>query len=1052
MPEAQPKNLVLGIDLGANSLGWALVQTNDGRPASLVRAGVRIFDSAMDGNLVEGREESRNRTRREARLRRRQLWRRARRLRKVFNLLQAAGLLPAGPSATSAERQHLLNLLDESIRESAWFAAQKTSGKFPEPDHVLPYILRATALDEPLAPHFFGRAIYHLAQRRGFLSNRRQIRAQANDDEGQVKKSIGELREAIVSSGARTLGEHFARLTPTERRIRARWTARDMFVDEFNLICDSQAKHRPDLLPPDRRRALFRAVFHQRALKFDQSSIGRCELEPGQRRAPAHLLLAQRFRLLDKVNNLLIDETPLTATHREKLIRELQLSGDLTFKKVRKLLAIPREHAFNLERGGEERLPGNRTFAAFREALGQRWLEMSPEDQDRLVEYVYAFQNPAKLEDAARKKWALDDDAARKLAAISPEPDYFSLSVKAMRSLLPLLEQGVPLATARKQLYPEALKPADPLNFLPPVSSLTEIRNPAVTRSLTELRKVVNAIIRAHGKPAEIRIELARELKKPKWAREEASKRNRENQKARLDAAKRITAEIGIPRPSRTDIRKVLLADECGWHCPYTGRPISMRALFSEPQFDIEHIIPFSRSLDDSFTNLTLCAIDENRNTKGNKTPFEAYSGDPARYQEVLDRVRRFTGDRSTVAAKLRRFRMTPAEVEALLSDFSSRQLNDTSYSARLAQRYLGRLYGGVIDANGTRRVQASSGQVTAYLRNEWQLNGILSDGPTTNGGTVKKSRDDHRHHAIDAIAIALTEPASVKALSDAAQRAPAERRRRFAPVHAPWPDFVSSVRAEIEKIVVSHRVSKKVSGPLHEETIYAALPAPAPERRVRKPLAALTKPEVEAICDPGVKALVLAKLNGDDPKKVFANDQNLPFFTASDGRRIPIKRVRISKAVPTFALGHGGSTRHVASESNHHIEIFAELDENGNEVEWDAVVVSLAEAFRRRRNGLPIVQRDHGARRRSLFSLAAGEAIECDTEPGTRALFVTRKMSQQTSGGITIGFAPLADARLARDIQISRAWLWATPDRLRQRKARKVALGPLGDLSDGND
>lgn len=1052
MPDLPPKDYVLGIDLGSNSLGWALIERTDGEPTALAVAGARVFESAMDGNLIEGREESRNRIRRESRSHRRQLWRRARRLQKTFNLLQSFELLPPSRCATPPERQALLNALDESIRQSAWFAAQRSSARFPEPDHVLPYIIRASALDEKIEPHPLGRALYHLAQRRGFKSNRRNARPDAKEDEGPVKKSIGELRAAMNSMGARTLGEYFARSTPTARRIRARWTARDMYHDEFNQIWDAQEQHHPGLLALDRRKALFAAIFHQRPLRFDKGLIGRCELERDQRRAPARLIISQQFRLLDKVNNLLIDGIPLTSADRAKLVRELEFQGDLKFKTIRKLLGIPKDHELNLERGGDKGLPGNRTFAKFLEALGQRWLDMQPTERDRLVEYVYSFQNPEKLEPAAKKKWSLDDEAARKLAGISLEPDYLSLSVKAMRKLLPLLEEGLPLATARKQIYPDALKPKAPLDLLPPVSDSAEIRNPAVVRSLTELRKVVNAIVREHGKPAEIRIELARELKKPKWAREQATKRNRENERSRVDAATRITAEIGIPHPSRTDIRKVLLADECGWHCPYTGRPISMRALFSEPQFDIEHIIPFSRSLDGSFTNLTLCAIDENRNRKGNQTPFEAYSGDSARYEEILDRVRRFTGDRGMASAKLRRFRMTPAEVENLLGDFSSRQLNDTAYSARLAQKFLGQLYGGVIDADGNRRVQATSGQVTAYLRNEWKLNGILNDGASSNGGMVKKTRDDHRHHAVDAVAIALTDAASVKALSDAAQRAPAERRKRFGSVPSPWPNFVDSVRVQVQKIVVSHRMSKKISGALHEETIYAAVSGAATERRVRKPLAALSKSEVADICDPGVKALVLAKLNGGDPKQVFSNDANLPFFQASHGRRIPIRRARITKAVPTFAIGSGMSLRHVASESNHHIEIFAELDAKQNEVEWDGTVVSLAEASRRKTNGEPIVRREYGENQRFKFSLAPSETVECADKNGGRGLFVVRKMSHLSSGQIQIGLAPVADARKAKEMQTSRAWLWVNPDTLRTRTPRKVLIAPLGEVSEAHD
>ena len=98
-------------------------------------------------------------------------------------------------------------------------------------------------------------------------------------------------------------------------------------------------------------------------------------------------------------------------------------------------------------------------------------------------------------------------------------------------------------------------------------------------------------------------------------------------------------------------MRKFLLAEECHWQCPYTGKSISMAALFGpEPQFDIEHIIPFSISMDNSFMNLTLCDVAENRSVKGNRTPYQSYSGDRRKVRTDPQRVKNFAGERSTVS------------------------------------------------------------------------------------------------------------------------------------------------------------------------------------------------------------------------------------------------------------------------------------------------------------------------------------------------------------------------------------------------------------------
>ena len=1069
MTEQSFREFVLGIDLGTNSVGWAIVSLVDGEPAGIMRAGVRVFDAGMEGDIESGQEESKNLKRREARLHRRQLWRRARRMTKTFNLLRQFGLLPNGDASTPEKRQDLINKLDQDIRASAWFKTKASSGAFPEPDQTLPYILRAAALDEPLEPRHLGRALYHLAQRRGFLSGRLKP-AKKEDDEGAVKKGIGELRKAIEDTHARTLGEYFAHASPTEGRIRGHWTARSMYEEEFEKIWAAQAPHHPALLNDERRKQIRQALFFQRPLWFDRDTIGQCELEPGERRAPAYLLTAQRFRLLQRVNDLQIEEPAkvpryLTLEERAKLSDALELQGDLPFHKdrkaggrvlpsVRTLLGLPKNVSFNLQRGGEEKMPGNRTTSEFYAVFGERWLEMSAEEHNQAIQDVLSIRKPEALKRRALGHWKLDEQAADMFCELSLEPDYMNFSRKAIENLLPLLEQGIPLQTARQRIYPESFKASEPKPLLPPVEqALTEIRNPAVMRSLTELRKVVNGVVRRYGKPTYVRVELARDLKRSKKQRAALSEINRRNEKDRAKAAEEIVkGEVGIKEPKPEDKRKYQLAAECHWQCPYTGKTISMQALFGpEPQFDIEHIIPFSRSMDNSFQNLTLCYVPENRSAKGNRTPHEAYSGDPERYQGILDRVKKFAGERAMVSAKLKRFTMNEDELGDFLQDFRKRQLNDTAYASRLATRYVSLLYGGLADAEHQQRVFAPSGQTTAYFRNLWKLNAILNDGPSTDGGRVAKSRGDHRHHAVDAVVIGLTDPGMVKRLSDAAQRASSAGRKRFAALEGPWPNFVDTVREAIGQIVVSHRVCKKISGALHEETVYSS-PKADGSVRVRKPLAKLTKNEVEEIADDGVKALVVAKLGGGDPKKVFASEENLPCFQTSDGRRIPIKRVRISRAVPTFSLGDGRTTRHVTSESNHHVEILAELDEQGNEVEWDGVVVSIAEALRRKKESLPVVQRDHAPLVNFKFSLAPTEVIECDDKGGGRGLFVMRKASQLSSGQLQIGFAPVNDARRAKEMQTSKAWLWATPQTLAHRHPRKVVVSPLGEVSEAHD
>ncbi len=173
-------------------------------------------------------------------------------------------------------------------------------------------------------------------------------------------------------------------------------------------------------------------------------------------------------------------------------------------------------------------------------------------------------------------------------------------------------------------------------------------------------------------------------MKRSRDERQKEVKRNREREKKRDEARNELKPFCGA-NVSRPDIEKYLLWLECGKRCPYSGESISLAALFGEhPRFDTEHIVPFERSLDDSFQNKTLCEAGVNK-AKGKRTPWDTF-GHTDEWQQMVTRVREFGN-----SAKLRRFTMTETDTEKLLADFTSRQLNDTKYASRLAARYLER-------------------------------------------------------------------------------------------------------------------------------------------------------------------------------------------------------------------------------------------------------------------------------------------------------------------------------------------------------------------------
>lgn len=1028
---------VLGIDLGSRSVGFARLKLHANQPCEILDLGSRCFEAGVDGNIDEGRDESRAAPRRQARLARRQIRRRAWRQRKVLRALQRLGLLPAADLDTPQAIHDYIMRIDVDLRKR----------HLADGDHVgqqtLLYRLRAKALDEALEPHDLGRALYHLAQRRGFESNRKTAPKQGEDD-GAVKAGISELAQSMSGAGARTLGEYFSKLNPDEQRIRQRWTSRQMYKDEFEAIWASQLRYH-SFLADDMKWPLHRAIFRQRPLKSQSGLIGKCDLVAGMRRAPMACMDAQRFRLLAAVNNLAMRvpgelDVPLSREQRLAIIGVLKREGDKTFAALRKLLGLPRTTKFNLEEGGEKKIPGNRSAAKLAPVFGDRWDSMTPYQKDEVIDDLLSIDAPEPSKavfSLGIRKWRLTDEQAALLASVQLENDRARHCRKALRRLADRMEDGVHYATARKEEYPERLEPSDTIHdLLPPVHiAIPSLRNPAVHRALTELRKVVNTLIRKHGKPETIRIELARDLRNPRKKRAEIAKRNRANEREREAAKTRILTELpGFAIPSRDAVEKVLLAEECNWMCPFTGRGISMRSLLgANPQFDVEHIIPLSRCLENGYHNKTLCHHETNRHEKRNRTPFEAFAGDQQRWEAIIERVKRFRGELNR--AKLTRFMAT-----TITDDFVDRQLNDTRYASRLAADYLGLLYGGRVDGSRKLRVQVSGGGATAHLRNELGLNALLGDGPG-------KSRDDHRHHAVDAVAIAMIDPATVKRLADAAERAMEEGRRRFVKIAPPWGTFLEDVRTATDRVVVSHRVNHRVRGRLHEDTNYSKPHTDERGREVRhhrKPVTMLSAKEVLSIVDPIDRRAVqqkLAEVDGDVKKL----ENNWPTKPRKDGSLQPIKRVRYQKAVSVVSLGRKGHERHVAPGNNHHAVIVARKDAKGR-VKWEDHPVTLLEAVQRKKRGEPIVKREWGRDGAFIMWFCPGDSLQMDDEAGNVQVFVVKSVSKNN-----YELRLHADGRMTSDIRKAgkaggRISI-KSADAFRLRNASKVIVSPIGEV-----
>ncbi|CAG1065673.1 CRISPR-associated endonuclease Cas9 [uncultured bacterium] len=970
---------VLGLDLGTASIGFALIEhDNYGEPECIISTGVRRFEEVVD---LKSRVPK-NQARRAARSSRRTLARRRMRRERMIEVLVQAGLLPQ----TQEERLELFRATD-------------------------PYELRKKALDSKLKNYELGRVFYHLSQRRGFQSNRK---AKKEEERGLLEQ-ISILRRQIADGGFRTLGEYQASM-PEKRRLH---TERAMYNHEFAFIWSTQQTFNA-LLTPELKISVHKVIFHQRPLKVQKFLVGKCSFEPSKRRAARAVLEAQRFRMLQDVNNLAVKNPvtrayrPLSSEERAKLLALLEKSKNVGWKRARRILKLHEGEVFNLEEGGKDELAGDRTSHAIRSVVGAGWDELPFEKKTALVTDMLTIDNEAGFLNRMKSHWGFSESAAEKLATIELEPGYTRLSRKAITNILTFLEQGLTYDKAASEAGYNHSSPGEK-SSLDSLREPPDIRNPVVKKALHETRKVVNAVIRRFGKPGLIRIEMARDMKLTKRQKEKLIKEQNVRKKENERARNILNGEFGIQNPTHEDILKYKLWTECGMVCPYTGTSISRQMLFSS-DVDVEHILPYSRTLDDSYMNKTLCIATENRGVKKGHTPFEAYGGDQEKYESILQRVR------ALPYPKMRKFETKELDT----GEFISRQLNDTRYICVEVKKYLEGL--GV-------QIEVGRGDITAALRRCWRLNAILAPD-----GDNEKFRGDHRHHAIDALVAALTTRSFfTKVAVNSCRSADLAPGQRGFTLDTPWPGFLNDAASAVEGIVVSHAHTRRLSGALHEETAFGY-----DEREdvfvYRKPLNLLTPKMLEQIRDAKVKGLILKRLEDfdGDLKKAFTEP-----LLHLDGKT-QIKSVRIGvkcnhSSVQPVCDRSGGKYKFFQLGNNHHVEIIEDVSTGKRK----GIFVTTLEAARRARiEKSCVVRRDHGPGWKFVMSLCANDMFEAEID-GVKKIYRVQKMSGP------INQIVLREHWVSDSSSAGPGILRATPNTLR---GRKIGVDCLGSIYPCND
>ncbi len=1027
----------LSLDVGTNSIGWCALalDSQEGKtPVSIMDMGVRIFPDGR--NPKDG--SSNAVTRRMARGMRRNRDRFVARRAKLINALVTHSLLPKEEGARRA-----LTNLD-------------------------PYLLRAKALEEKLTLYEIGRAVFHLNQRRGFKSNRKQDAK--NEEAGPIKEAIREQLTKLKNAGAATFGEYLYRLREKGEPVRARqktkqatdgkdqkkkpqkyydfYPERELIKEEFELIWENQKKHHPEELTDAAKGQISNIIFYQRPLKAQ--IVGKCTFEREEDRAPRALPAVQRIRIYQELNHLQVIE-PRTQASRHLRIDERDRiqrlfceptgkksgTASVTFDRIRRELHLD-GMVFSHESEKRKALEADTTSALLSHAdrFGPRWHELSDEDQEQIITRLLGEADEEELIQWLSDGWGLSRKCAEAVST-APIPDGYSrLGITATRKILKELVGAVipyseavvragyqshsQFATGQKRerlpyygevlerhVIPDPEKGGSP--EAPPELRYGKVTNPTVHIALNQMRKVVNEVVKLHGAPAEIHLEVLRDLKNSLQQKKEIEAEQAKNQAENDKCAEQLREDLKI-KVNRENIQRLRLWNELQptqQTCPYTGESITTVNLFTA-EVEIDHILPFSRTLDDSAANKVLCKRHANRD-KGNRTPFEAW-GSTDGWQETLDRAGRLP--------KNKQWRFAENAMERFMKDrdFIARQLTDSQYITRLAREYLAVLF----NPDEQHKVLCLPGRLTGLFRHHLGLDSLIdeikSPGDAEAAKRAGKNRDDHRNHAVDALIVGLMDRSFLQRAATTHARAEKEGLYDFLDGFGePWPGFRAMAREGVSKIIVSHKADHGVQDALHNDKPFGFAKRPdARGTAVKRKLSSeINIKNLSSIKGKNLRAEVLAHLLGTTQDEAFqyleqvdAGTKNLKDFFGGEvdkgkekelGLRIcaylerrGIRHVRLIENIKLIPIhqrggGDGRPYKGFKPDGNAYMDVFL----SGDGEKWEGEMVTIFDANTSNHDSA-----ENGSRRR-VTRLFNRDMLEIEHE-GRRRVFYIQKMSDK--------------------------------------------------------
>lgn len=914
----------LGLDIGVTSVGWAVIDEERHRIQDL---GVRIFERAE--NPKNG--ESLAKPRRDARSARRRLRRRRQRLNALKRFFTTH------------------SLLDEQ--------AIKKTLRTPND----PYVLRVKGLDERLTNEELFITLYHIAKRRGYKSNRKS--QEAKDSEGgRVLQAISANEALLKAEGYRTAGEALLRNEKYKihkRNKRDAYTnsfARADFLAEMQAILDTQQKLGLELsesgikgllyaqesyeLPNNTKTELYYGAFAQRPFmnrELMQKMIGKCTYEPSEPRAPRASYSFELFRFAQDLANVILEtkgeRRVLTADEITNAIAKAHGTRRLTYKALRKTLALSSETTFVYMRGKvkSDDLEANafgemKFYHDVKKALsGMNEWQQFANDPYLLDDIGFILTIEKTDEDISRELTKLDlplplsTQAAETLLTLS-YTKFAAFSTKALRKLIPFVLQGQSHDKAVVAAGYTFNHPHRSSNQkLPPLTAedAERITNPVVKRGASQTIKVINAVVRKHGLPYQIKIECARELAKNFKERNDIKKRQDENHENNQKIIELIK-EQGILTPNGQQIIKYKLYEQQNGQCLYSGAPISLERLLSdEAAYEIDHIVPWSRCGDDGLGNKALITREENQH-KRNAIPYEAFGGDAEKWAAFKARVE---------SLNLGRYKTRRCLAEKVADrDWSAHALKDTQYITRFLKEYIEKNLA-FSDPEKKQRILLPAGNITSYLGKRWGLNksrelnvlhhardaalvGVITQGLIHRVAQYNKYGEIMKYHkftkalkaadgVVDFETGEIIDEATYNILKEEAFDRTDSTDHHFP---RPWPRFDDEVRRrtadisveqlhnelenfenydldflqQVQPIFVSRMPNRKATGRAHQETLRSPKTDENSMRTLRMPLTSIKLKDLDNSpvkdTDPQLYQTLRSRLetHGDKPDKAF--------------------------------------------------------------------------------------------------------------------------------------------------------------------------------------